>query len=154
MGKRTKIGFTGLILLLLTACSVEPEPIAYGTDSCHYCKMSIVDQKYGAEIVTTKGRYMKFDAIECMVNFIHSDFNMEDGKYFMVTHYTNPGELQQAGESVFLKSEQFNSPMGANLTAFSDAAKAKEATEGNAEVYSWEELLDPTNNLTKAISVH
>ena len=47
----------------------KQEEINYGVDACAYCKMNIVDPKFGAELITKKGRVYKFDAIECMVNY-------------------------------------------------------------------------------------
>ncbi|MCX8489678.1 MAG: hypothetical protein ORN54_01270 [Cyclobacteriaceae bacterium] len=43
------------ILLLFISCSTEPEPLVYGTDICHFCKMTLMDKKFGAELVTKKG---------------------------------------------------------------------------------------------------
>ena len=41
-----------LLLLLTTGCKVEPKPIAYGKEGCHFCSMTIVDQQHAAQIVT------------------------------------------------------------------------------------------------------
>ena len=38
---------------LLTACSAEPEPIAYGSDACDFCRMNIVDKTHAAQLVTS-----------------------------------------------------------------------------------------------------
>ena len=56
-----------IAIITLVSCTVEEKPIIYGTDDCALCKMLIMDQRYGTEIVTTKGRVYKFDAIECLV---------------------------------------------------------------------------------------
>ena len=53
-----------LATVLLAACQPSPKPIEYGSDMCDYCKMTIVDQQHAAELVTTKGKAFKFDAIE------------------------------------------------------------------------------------------
>lgn len=48
---------TALVAIgLLWSCSIAPEPINYGQDGCHFCKMTIVDKVHAAEIVTTKGK--------------------------------------------------------------------------------------------------
>ena len=48
------LGFLGL--MSFTSCSAGPEPIRYGQDNCHHCKMTLTDKRFGAEIVTQKGK--------------------------------------------------------------------------------------------------
>ncbi|MEJ5262655.1 MAG: hypothetical protein WHT45_08235, partial [Ignavibacterium sp.] len=57
--------------ILLFACSPQPEPIDYGNDICDFCKMNITDNKYAAEIVTSKGKIYKFDSIEYLFQFMN-----------------------------------------------------------------------------------
>ncbi len=59
-----------ILLLIVTNCSVSPKAIDYGNDGCHFCKMTIVDKLHAAEVVTNKGKVYKFDATECMINFM------------------------------------------------------------------------------------
>jgi copper chaperone NosL len=68
--------YTILLVLLLLACNPESQPINYGADMCEFCRMSIVDQRFGSEIVTQKGKVYKFDAVECMINYL--DDRVED----------------------------------------------------------------------------
>ena len=56
-----------LIILILVGCKVDPNPIEYGADACHFCSMTIVDRQHAAEFVTKKGKAFKFDATECMM---------------------------------------------------------------------------------------
>lgn len=129
-------------IVIFSGCSVEPEAINYGQDACHYCKMSIVDQHYGAEIVNNKGKVYKFDAVECMLNHLHSDpMASDEVEFLLVTPYDTPGKLTDAKLSMYLHSEEMPSPMGMNLTAFSDQHTAKEyAQETNGQVYNWKSL--------------
>ncbi len=46
-----------IVPLFFYSCSVEPSPINYGKEACNFCKMNIVDQQHGAEIVTKKGAH-------------------------------------------------------------------------------------------------
>jgi copper chaperone NosL len=39
----------GFVCLVVTSCSVEAERINYGKDACHHCKMTLMDNKFGAE---------------------------------------------------------------------------------------------------------
>jgi len=129
------------ILLIFFSCNVGPEPINYGSDGCHFCKMTIVDKMHAAEIVTNKGKVYKFDATECMVNFL-DDFDTSEIKLYLSNDYTKPKALIDATQATFLISENIPSPMGAFLSAFKDKADAeKTQTEKGGTLYTWNELL-------------
>lgn len=109
----------GLLLVFFQQCASEPEPLEYGRDVCHFCKMTLVDNKFGAELVTNKGKVFKFDDINCMVNFYHSGEVQHDGyAHKLVVNYEQPGELINVGEAFFLKSEEIRSPMASEVAAF------------------------------------
>lgn len=129
-----------ILALSLISCEIGPEPIHYGEDGCEYCKMTIVDRQHAAELVTSKGKVYKFDAIECMVNFRKDHKDIQYALY-LVTDFSNPGELVDATISTFLISENISSPMGANLSAFYDESAAIEiqSTHGG-EIYDWHEI--------------
>ncbi len=138
--KRQPIFITILLLLFIAGCAVEPNPIAYGSDACHFCRMSIVDKQHASEIVTSKGKVYKFDAVECMLNHIRG---VEDQSIalFLVNGYTNPGVLIDATEATYLVSEGIPSPMGAYLTAFETENKAIKAQQKHGgELYSWQQI--------------
>jgi len=65
-------------MLLFISCSTKPQPIQYGKDVCDHCKMTIVDQKFGGEIVTKKGKAYKFDDLICMAKFLGTGSVKED----------------------------------------------------------------------------
>ena len=71
------------LLLLVFSCNVSPKPIDYGSDGCHFCKMTIVDKVHAAEIVTKKGKVYMFDATECMINFRKDFFHYRIGEFSM-----------------------------------------------------------------------
>src|SRR5690606_41500698 len=75
-----------VLLLVLTSCNVGPQAIDYGKDGCHFCKMTIVDKLHAAEIVTNKGKIYKFDASECMINFME-DFDAAEVKSYLTNVY-------------------------------------------------------------------
>ena len=64
-----RLKYISFFSLFIAACSTSPQPLEYGQDACVYCKMVVSDQRYGAEIVTTKGKVYKFDSIECMAAY-------------------------------------------------------------------------------------
>ena len=130
------------ILLLLAGCDVAPKQINYGTDGCHFCKMTIVDKLHAAEIVTKKGKVYMFDATECMLNF-RKEFDTAEIALYLSNNYTEPEALINATEATFLISKNIPSPMGAFLSAFKNKEDAIEtqAVKGG-ELYTWTELLE------------
>jgi copper chaperone NosL len=134
------------IFLTLLCCNVSPQAIDYGNDACHYCKMTIVDKIHAAEIVTNKGKVYKFDASECMINFLDDFENPSEIKLYLTNHYKEAEKLIDATKAMFLISENLPSPMGAFLTAFKtkeDAQKFQQEKGGT--LYTWSELLKHFN---------
>lgn len=128
------------------ACSVRPQEINYGSDSCHFCSMTIVDKIHGAEIVTKKGKVFKYDAIECMVNNL-KEIGTQNIALYLSNHYARPEELIDATEATFLISENLPSPMGAFLTAFEKESDVEKAlAEKGGHLYTWDELLLKLND--------
>lgn len=128
------------LLWLISSCTPTPEPIEYGADMCDFCKMSIVDAQHGAELVSTKGKVFKFDAIECLIGYSKEK---KDTKYSfeLVNDYSSPKELIDASEGVFLISKNLSSPMGANLTAFGNKKNAEEMLKvKGGKLFTWPEL--------------
>ncbi len=127
-------------MLFLASCSVEPKPIEYGKDACHFCKMNIVDKQHGAEFVTKKGKAFKFDAVECMLDELKEQ-NRDDIKFLLANTYDAPTKLIDAKKATYLISENLPSPMGAHLTAFEkhDVAMAVQKDKGGS-LYDWDAL--------------
>jgi len=129
--------FIAIILIMITfiGCSGEPDPIDYGKDECEFCRMLITDNKYGAELVTEKGKIYKFDSIECLVEFSLLKNTLGDtNNKLLVTDFYNPGKLINCRESFYVKNDSFRSPMGLNVTAFADnSMMMKFAAENGGE---------------------
>lgn len=102
--------------------------------------MTIVDRQHGAELVTTKGRVYKFDAIECMVHYLQQE-GEEQFALFLVNDYLAAGELVDARTATFLISPAIPSPMGAFLSAFADEnAAGRVAREKGGTLHDWVSL--------------
>lgn len=131
------------IWLFLQGCSVEPEPLVYGEDVCHFCKMTLMDNRFGAELVTRKGKIYKFDDASCFLHFYHSDAGpQEDYKYKLIVDYANPGHLIAADYAFYLKSDNIKSPMAGKLAAFEKVEdKDKYYKEWKAIYLSWGEAV-------------
>lgn len=133
--------FLGIITALLISCNVSPQPIEFGTDACHYCNMTIVDRQHASELVTTKGKAFKYDAIECMVHSLQEDLNDTEIAMYLTADFNQPGQLMDATMATYLVSDQVSSPMGANLSAFENEKAAQEGKEKfTGELFSWEEI--------------
>jgi len=115
-----------LFSIFMISCSPKPEPIKYGQDVCDLCKMNITDNKFAAEIVTRKGKVFKFDSIECLFNFKHTELENSTIHSEWVNDFANPGELINLKNAYFLHSEVFRSPMGLNVLSFSSKEKRDE----------------------------
>ena len=128
----------------MSSCTTDPEPINFGTDQCEHCRMLIIDNKFGAEIVSNKGKVFKFDAAECMVNYIKSGkINEPEISSYYVIDVSKPAHLTDALSAVYLISENFPSPMGANLSAFGNRADAESFQKTyQGEILDWKQLLE------------
>jgi len=129
-----------LVAHLFISCAIEPAKIDYGNDACHYCKMTIVEETHAAQLVTKKGKPYKYDAIECLLN----DFENREEKdiaLFLVTDYVTPKKLIDAKTATYLISEEIQSPMGANLSAFEFKEIAtKYAKNDKDKIFNWAEI--------------
>lgn len=81
-----------------------------------YCKMTISNPQYGAEMITDRGRVLKYDALECMINYINKDQPLYSQLYAIP--YDQPGKLHPVDSLQYVISSEYRSPMGANLAAF------------------------------------
>lgn len=134
------------MLGLLTSCSNEPQPIAYGSDNCNFCEMTIVSKAYSAQAVSQKGKQYKYDAIECMVNDqIKNNYDMAVN---LVANYEQPGTMLDVDKALFVINDSIKSPMGGNLAAFKKESSV--VRDGSQGIFSWDELIahflqkDPT----------
>lgn len=126
-------------LVWLAACSPKAEPIEYGKDMCDFCQMTIVDRQHAAEAVTQKGRVYKFDAIECMVDYVLQHESKTPFAILLVADYPQPGVLTEAQSATYLISPNLPSPMGAFLSAFAQKEEAEEVqAEKSGELFNWE----------------
>lgn len=117
-------------VVTLTGCDAKPEPFRYGKDECESCRMVISDQRFGAEIVTHKGRVHKFDDIGCMADFVKDGSLAEsEVKDRYVSNFNLPNTFIAVGQAHFLRGG-VKSPMGSDAPAFAteselNAVKAK-----------------------------
>ncbi|NCU03031.1 MAG: hypothetical protein GXC73_03510, partial [Chitinophagaceae bacterium] len=141
--KIAKIASVAVIALLMQSCSSGPQPISFGKDACHFCKMVISDQRFGAEVITNKHKVYKFDDVHCVVSFIKSkEVAAADIASVYFVDYTQKGTLVKAEESFLLSGEALRSPMGGNVAAFAvEDSMKKFQQEVNGITVSWNQLI-------------
>ena len=134
-----------LSVLLFGSCTTGPEKFNYGKDICADCSMTIMDPKFGAEIITKKGKIFKFDDAHCIVNFIKAGkVKQADIKRTLFIDYDNNDKFLDAESISFVVSPLLKSPMNSNAAAFSSKAKAEEVgNKTGGQVISWSELTAP-----------
>jgi len=144
--KKSKLKFAGLFLIFFYSCTTEPQPISYGTDACHFCKMTIMDNKYGSELITSKGKVFKFDAVECMINYTIQNAEQTEKANLYVTNYEDPHDWILANNAVFLRSPNLPSPMGQFITSVKKMESAKEIQlEMGGEIQNFDEVIQSIN---------
>jgi len=140
--------YVWLFAIVMPSCKPEIKPIDYGTDKCSHCRMSVVDQRFGCQLVTNKGKSYTFDAVECMIQYIDTQVEDKSALAIMATNTLDkPGFLSDASTMVYLVSENMPSPMGAYINPFSEQTNAAENQQINGGViYSWTELVEQFSN--------
>jgi copper chaperone NosL len=130
------------MLLIMIACKPSPEPIRYGSDKCDYCSMTIIDNRFGGEAVTDKGKVYKFDATECMIMFSDSWPDSMDNIAFLLSNSIDkPGQFTDARNCFYLRSPNMPSPMGMNINPFADSLTAlDQQTRNTGQILRFGEL--------------
>ncbi len=138
-----KIALASLLLpFAFISCTAKTEPFNYGKDNCHFCKMGIMDPKFGGEIVTKKSKVYKFDDVICMVHFLESGTVTEkEIAKKVVISYEKENEFIGVESATFILDPAFRSPMGSNAAAFSSPQQAEKAKAGKeGRLVNWDEL--------------
>lgn len=129
-------------LLSFSSCTAGPEPFAIGKDVCDECRMTIMDPKFGSEVITKKGKVYKFDDAHCLVKFLKAGTVKEtEINQTVFINYTDGKNFVDVKKASFVTSPQLKSPMNSNTAAFADRTEAdKKAAETKGILMNWEEL--------------
>ena len=104
--------------------------------------MILADNKFGAEIVTTKGKVYKFDDVNCLIKFKDNEMQNIELAHILVINYANPEQLINAKDAYYLKSPQINSPMASNIAAFESKDEMDAVEKELGGIYmTWGELV-------------
>lgn len=140
---KTAAPIAAALILFLSSCNTGPEPIAIGKDVCYDCKMTIMDDKFGGEIITKKGKIYKFDDALCVANFRKGDaINIADIAQTLFIDYESKRTFLDVKSLYFVVSPTLKSPMNSNAAAFTNKTTADRfAAQNSGKVKSWGDLL-------------
>jgi copper chaperone NosL len=134
----------GVIVLFMSSCSNKPQPFNYGKDVCDNCKMTIVDPKFGGEVITKKGKVYKFDDPSCMIHFLRSDIVKEaEIAQRLFINFQKQNDFIDVNRAFLLVSPQLKTPMGGNAAAFvsqQEAEKVQDSAKG--EIVNWNDIFN------------
>jgi copper chaperone NosL len=135
---------------VMLTCGVSPEPINYGNDECEHCRMMITDNKYGAEVVTGKGKVYKFDSIECLVGYsLEINIIGDNEQAFLVTNFSKPENLIDARSAFYIHNDNYRSPMGLNVSAFENKSEMKAfLLKDGSKKLSWFDVIEMVKQST------
>jgi len=133
-----------VLIFFISSCSTQPQPFNYGKDVCDNCKMTIVDPKFGGEIITKKGKVYKFDDVACMIHFVRSG-SLQEAEILqkLFINFQKQNDFIDVNKAFLLVSPELKTPMGGNAAAFisqQEAEKMKNTAVG--EVMNWNDVLN------------
>ncbi|MGL2967220.1 nitrous oxide reductase accessory protein NosL [Flavobacterium sp. XGLA_31] len=133
-----------VLLFVLVSCgNREPQPIKLNVDSCDFCKMTIANAQFAAELITDKGRIYKFDDFTCMIQYTKENSTANNAKLF-VNDYLTANKFIPVEQAFFLKGGTIHAPMGGKAVAFSNKADAQQyQPKLQAEAVNWKTLYNP-----------
>ncbi|MCW5911863.1 MAG: nitrous oxide reductase accessory protein NosL [Cyclobacteriaceae bacterium] len=139
---RLRLFLLSILIGGMIGCTAKPEPLVFGRDACYTCKMTLMDRKFGAELVTQKGKVYKFDDLNCMLSFYNSGYeDVSDFKFIQVVDFANPEMLIDAHHAWYLKSDNIRTPMASEVAAFEqEEATRQYKKEWSGILMSWGEV--------------
>jgi copper chaperone NosL len=131
-----------VLVLFISSCNTKPQPFAYGKDICDDCRMTIMDPKFGGEIITKKGKVFKFDDAHCLVHFMkQGTVKQADIAQTVFIDFENDKNFINVTSAYFVVSDQLKSPMNSNAASFSSIEIAQEKTkQTNGTIKNWDQL--------------
>jgi len=133
---RSALGVAGAALL--AGCAAGAPRLALGHDQCERCHMLVTDGRFGAVIVTTTGKQLPFDGVDCLLEYLETTPSV-DAASLWVTDAASPGTLVPAEQATYVMEGALRAPMG-SLVSFATRAGAESLKGARGHVLSWTEL--------------
>lgn len=119
----------GIVMMLVLAnCqSATLEPVAIEAhDMCAFCRMSISEKQYAAELIDRDGEAFKFDDIGCMTNFRKEKKNDGSIRATFVMDFERR-EWLKAEDAFYVRSAEIKTPMSGGIVALKAESNAQAA---------------------------
>lgn len=143
-----KILFILIFIFLMDCAPKAPIDIQAGQEECIQCKMKIVDLKFNAQIQTSKGKIYHFDSIECLVDWLEQNKNIEINNAWVKDYLT--GEWVEYQKAYYLASKNLPSPMGAFLSGYKSQEEVEKIRqEKDGQILRYNELVNYLKELRK-----
>ncbi len=104
--------------------------------------MTIVDQRFAAELVTRTGKVFAFDDAGCLATFTAGG-SVEPAQVHSawVTDFRLPGTLIPAQDAIFLRTDSIRTPMSSNLLAVPRSAGDSLQAALGGTLLDWSQIL-------------
>jgi copper chaperone NosL len=138
-----RVAVVTLLAASAGGCNSAPEPFRYGQDECVECKMTITDRRFGAQLITQKGKALKFDDFRCLRTYTARAAVPKDRvRSQFASDFQRPGQFIPLQDAWFLTSAKLKSPMGSDTAAFASGEELRRVREelGEGSESRWAEL--------------
>jgi copper chaperone NosL len=108
--------------------------------------MTIVDPKFGGEIITKKGKVYRFDDAACMIHFLKSGRVREtEISQRLLINFQKQDDFVDVNNAFLFVSPELKTPMGGDAAGFASRDEAEKMNAaGNGKVTTWNELFAKT----------
>lgn len=119
----------------LAGCAQATPQVTWDVDECDYCRMTVSDKRFGSAAVTSGGRTVHFDSIECLAAWV--DAQPASPRGIWIADASAPGTLLPVADVRFHRTAVGKSPMGKGFVA---VARSAGPTPWDGPVLSWVEV--------------
>ncbi len=130
-----------LLAVLAAACAIPgPRPVILGSDLCQHCHMTVADDRFVAQLVTTTGKVLVYDDAGCLATALGEGIVPESQvRSLWVTDFLAPASLLEAPDAWFVRAASLSTPMASGLAAVGSSRQADSlAAALGGEVLRWQ----------------
>jgi copper chaperone NosL len=124
--RASAVATIALVAALVTAAgcgggTVQPAPLDTRNEQCRFCRMSVSDARFAAQVVAPGEEAVFFDDLGCLTNHLKGEETLPPGLVvFVGDHRTK--EWVRADRAVFTRVPGLDTPMGSELIAHASEA--------------------------------
>jgi copper chaperone NosL len=113
-----------LAALVAAGCGrPAPRPLAEGTDVCDHCHMTMVERRFGGELVSVTGKVTPFDDVGCLA-MAAIELDSTRIHSLWVSDFLEPDSLATVERMVFLRTDSVRTPMSYGIVAVRPGPRA------------------------------